>query len=128
MDALPKDGGEKTPTHSFVGGRRTGLLNATWPLVRMDLYGDGIRFRPSARFLHALIPTWEARFDEITEVRAVGNTDFFATGIRFRTNRPADFAVFWTFHRSEVLDALEESGLKVIREPARFHHLNPDLD
>jgi hypothetical protein len=74
------------------------------------------------------VPPWEASFEEISEVRAVGNIDFFTTGIRFRTNRHADTAVFWTFHRLEVLDALEAAGLAVVREPARFHYLNPDLD
>jgi hypothetical protein len=74
------------------------------------------------------VPSWEARLDELTEVRAIGNVGYFSTGFRFRTNCPADFAVFWTFHRPEVLDALEVVGLTVNREPARFHYLNPDLD
>jgi hypothetical protein len=128
VDEPKKDGVENTLLRSFVGGQRTGLWNATWPLVRLDLYSDRIRLRPSTRLLRALVPPWEARFADITEVRAIGSIDYFTTGIRLRTHRPADFAVFWTFHRPEVLDAIEAAGLTVNREPTRFHYLNPDLD
>jgi hypothetical protein len=127
-DGIGGSGVGDTLLQSFVGGQRTGLWNATWPLVRMDLYRDRVRLRPSARILRILVPPWEAAFEDITEVRAIGNIDFFTTGIRFKTSRPAGTAVFWTFHRLEVLDALEAAGLAVNRVPARFHYLNPDLD
>jgi hypothetical protein len=94
----------------------------------MELFGDRIRLRPVVRLLRVLVPTWEARLEEITDVRAIGKVDFFTTGVRLRTNRPGDFAVFWTFQRPAVLNSLEAVGLTVNREPARFHYLNPDLD
>ena len=72
--------------------------------------------------------TQGARFVDLTEVRATGNIALFSTAIRFRTNRASAFAVFWTFRRSEILDALEAAGLTVNREPARFHLLNPNRD
>lgn len=121
-------GGEGVPLRTFVGGRRTGLLNATWPLVRLELFSDRIRMVANYRLLRAAVPKWEASFDEITEVRAIGKIGLLNTGIRFRTKHSTDFAVFWTVHRPFVLDALEAVGLSVNREPARFHPLNPDTD
>ena len=128
MEDPTDDGVRHAPLRSFIGGQGSRLRNVGWPLARMDLYSDMIRLRPIARFLRVLVPTWEARFEEISEVRAIGKVDFFTTGVRFRTNRPRDFAVFWTFQRPDVLNSLEAVGLAVKRDPARFHYLNPDLD
>ena len=126
-DVATPIGGE-TALHSFVGGERIGLWNATWPLARLDVYGDRIQIGPSIRPLLVLVPTWKARFKEITEVRSIGKIDFFSSGIRFRSSGASNYVVFWTFRRPEILNTLESVGLAVDREPVRFSYLNPNRD
>ena len=116
---------ESSPLRTFIGGRRTGLLNATWPLVRLVILEDRIEMQPSVRWLRHAVPPWEASFAEITEARAVGRIKYVSAGVRFRTTRRDGWAVFWTTHRAEVLDALEIVGLRVDRSILRFNILNP---
>jgi hypothetical protein len=117
-----------TLLRSFLGGQQIGIWNATWPLARLDIHRERLCIQASASILRVLVPRWEASFEEITDVRAIGNIDYFTTGIRFRTNRPSGSVLFWTFRRLEVLDALEAAGLTVNRAPVRLNYLHPDLD
>ncbi len=124
--------GVSKPERSFLGGIRLGRAlggrgyNATWPLVRLSLFPEGLRMESSRRFLAPIVPVWEVRFDEISEVSAVGKIPLFSTGVRLRTKSGAgDWAVFWTVHRPRVLQALADRGLEVERRPVRFHYLNP---
>lgn len=112
---------------SHVGGMRYSrsiTSNATWPLVRLDIFDSGIRLRPSISFLRISMPTWEATFDELEEVRAVGRS-MPTLGIRFRASTPDDWAVFWTFKQDVVLGSLRAAGADVAPGIEQFHYFNP---
>ena len=112
---------------SFVGGMRygmTGLANWTWPMVRLNLLEEGICLCPSARWLKPLVPIWEARYGEMTEVRSVGTTRM-TCGVRFTTST-GDWVIFGTLDRPRVLAALQQRGLLVELEPVAFRYFRPD--
>jgi hypothetical protein len=118
------DGGG--PVRSFLGGVRLPLFNASWPLVRLDLFQAGLRLQGSTRWLHKLVPVWEAAYQDIIEVQAVGKIKWFSTGVRIRAGKgDGDWVVFWTVHRPEVLEAIEQLGVAVRSTPTRFYYLNP---
>lgn len=100
-------------------------LSATWPLVRLSLLAEGIRLESSVRFLRFVVPIWEARYDELAEVQAVGRIPLFTTGIRFRTETADEWIVYWTPERSTVMRALAAHGVKINTDPVRLHFLNP---
>jgi len=112
---------EGEPFHSFVGALRyggTGLGAATWPLAKLDLFANGLRIGPSTHWLGFVLSKWEARFEELTEVQAVGRSRL-ASYIRFRVGR-YEVALFGSFNRPEVLRCLEELGLSVGLDPEPF--------
>ncbi|MHB8246405.1 MAG: hypothetical protein ACYDGN_13855 [Acidimicrobiales bacterium] len=53
---------------SFPGGMRLGNFNATWRLVRLNLFADGLRLGPSASFLEGVVPVWEVCYTKLVEV------------------------------------------------------------
>jgi hypothetical protein len=114
------------PVRSFLGGVRLPVFNATWPLVRLDLFQSGLRLQGSNRWLHKIVPVWEAAYRDIIEVQAVGKIKWFSTGIRIRAGTgDDDWVVFWTVNRPQVLAAFENLGVSVESTPVRFYHLNP---
>jgi hypothetical protein len=118
---------EDSPEAAFVGGMRLGGslrgYNATWPLARLTLVRDGFRIERSARLLP--VPSWAARYDELTEVQAVGKISLFTTGVRFRASDGA-WVVFWTRDRIAVMEAFASRGVAVNTEPIRFNFLHPE--
>jgi hypothetical protein len=113
------------PKKSYVGGMRLKTFNATLPLIRLDLFEDALRMRSSIRLLNRLIPIWEARFEELSEIRAIGGSSIFTSGIRFRACATSDWVIFWTGSRPKVLSGLEALGLNVNRDPLRLNIFNP---
>ena len=118
------DGGHP-PDESFLGGMRLGGYNATWPLVRLNLYPAGLRMEPPVRFLRFLVPTWEARYDELIEVQAVGKIPLFSTGIRFRLTSTNQWIIYWTPDRPTVLQSIAAHGMSVNPNAIRFRYWNP---
>jgi hypothetical protein len=119
-------GDEVSPEFSHVGGARLQGFNATWPLIRLDLFGTGLRLRDRLKLPGIQMPNWEARYDELTEVQAVGRTPLFSTGIRFRGAEPHEWIVFWVMTgRQDVLTRIESHGVPVGREAVRFYYTNP---
>jgi hypothetical protein len=102
---------------------RLSFMAATLPLVRLELLADGLRIKPSPNFLKSFIPVWEAHYDELADVQAVGTVPLF-TGIRLRT-ATSDWVIFWTLKRPDVLRAIGTHGVTVHAEPTRFHFLDP---
>jgi len=101
-------------------------FNATWPLATLELHSTGLRIGTRGRILKALAPVWEASYQELNEVRAVGKIPLFTTGIRFRV--PSDensWAIFWCLRRQRVLQALIDRGLEVRVDADRLNFLNP---
>jgi hypothetical protein len=73
---------DEEPAQSFVGGGRwfgPGFwpVSATWPLVRLDEFGWGIRVGPNFRWIAWVVPTTELRWSEIVVARRL------RSGIRF---------------------------------------------
>jgi hypothetical protein len=102
---------------AFLGGLRSGSVNATWPLVRLECFDWGIRLRGSARPWRRLTPTWEARYEDLATVQLVSS---MSTGIRFAATGRTDAVVFWTFKSSEIMDHLDARGAPVDRSPKSF--------
>lgn len=124
----------ESPQRTFIGGMRVsapgfnlfGGWNVTYPLVRLSLFTQGLRLASTLPFPFAvLVPTWEARYDELSEISAVGNIGGFTTGVRFRAGHPGKWVIFWTINRPQVLDALIGLGLAVNVQPVRFRNLRP---
>jgi hypothetical protein len=118
---------------SFVGGMRMGGpsgtwrfgLNVTWPLVRLSLFPSGLRMEASNRVHSGGIPVWEARYDELSEIQAVGRIPLFSTGIRFRIAATNEWVIFWSPDRPAVLQAIGAHGLVANHRPIRFRNLDP---
>jgi hypothetical protein len=111
---------------SFVGGMRmqprvgpTGF-NATVPMVRLSLFANGVRVGPSSSLLSMSVPTWEARFDELDVIQAIGRLTGLTTGIVFRKSQSHEWVIFWTTNRDQVFTTFEQMGLAVSREPVRL--------
>jgi hypothetical protein len=104
-----------------------GGWNVTFPFARLSLFADGIRISGSSNILRFvfLVPTWEARHEELVEVAAVGKIDGITSGVLFRTAEKGGLVVFWTVNRRWVLDALSAQGLPVVTTPRRFNYLLP---
>jgi hypothetical protein len=119
------DLGDGTAEVSYIGGMRLGGFNATWPLVRLDLFPTGIRMHSSIRLLRSMIPRWEARFEELQEVQAVGRIQLLTTGVRLRTGGADSWIIFWTAHRSQVLETIKSFDVAVDPAPRRLYLLNP---
>jgi hypothetical protein len=111
---------------SFVGGMRTQPrigpvgFNASVPLARLSIFSNGLRVGPSSSLLSLMVPTWEARFDELDDIQAIGRLKGLTTGILLRKAQSHEWVVFWTLNRDEVFTALEHMGIIVSREPVRF--------
>jgi hypothetical protein len=125
----------QVPARTFIGGMRVPLWgvnilggwNVTFPFARLSLFADGIRISGSSNILRFvfLVPTWEARHEELVEVAAVGKIDGITSGVLFRTAEKGGLVVFWTVNRRWVLDALSAQGLPVVTTPRRFNYLLP---
>ena len=121
-------------TRTFIGGMRVpapvfnlfGGWNVTYPLVRLRLFSHGLRLESTLPFpFAALVPTWEARYDELSEVSAIGSISAVTTGVRLRAESPHKWIIFWTVNRPQVLDALIGVGLAVNLQPVRFRYFRP---
>ena len=104
---------------------RVAAFNASWPLARLKLFPGGIRLQPSAWLFSIIVPVWEARYDELTEVQAVGRIPLITTGIRFRVGTGEDWIIFWSFNRARILRQLIELGVAAGTTPGRFHLFSP---
>jgi hypothetical protein len=111
---------------SFVGGMRTQPrfrpegLNATVPLARLSIFSNGIRVGPSSSLLSMSVPTWEARFDELDVIQAIGRVQGLTTGILFRKSQSHEWVIFWSTNRDSAFAALENMGVAVSREPVHL--------
>jgi len=112
----------------YVGGMWLPVFHATMPLVVLELHERGVRLVGRRRVLRAMFPIWEARYEELSEVRAIGKFPLLATGVRFRVAEGENgWSIFWYLRRRRVLQALEERGLCVRADPLRLNVLNPGI-
>ncbi len=72
--------------------------------------------------IRPLVPTWEAAFEELTAARVVrAPISAGIQGVRFDLEPPGRSIVFWTGKGSEIVDYLEEQGVRVDREVISLH-------
>lgn len=120
---------------SFRGGMRygmTGIANWTAPQVTLDIYEQGLELRPTYRFLRFLVPTWRARYDEISAVRWLGRATpdssasgpIMVRGVKFDTT-DGDWVIFWCRDRDHVLHILAQHGLNIV-DRKRLNLFNRD--
>lgn len=100
---------------TFAGGVRLNGMDATWPLVRLDLCASGLRLRPR-RVLRRVMPDWEAHYSELTSVRSSGRLPFLFSGVRFKAGTE-EWAIFWTPKPRQVVAALASMGVCVDTNP-----------
>jgi hypothetical protein len=111
---------------SFIGGIRTQPrigpmgFNASVPMVRLSLFSNGVRVGPSSSLLSMSVPTWEARFEELDVIQAIGRLKGITTGILFRKSQSHEWVIFWSLNREQVFTTLEQLGVIVSREPIRI--------
>lgn len=110
-------------SESFVGGARLNGLDASWPLVRLELCTSGLRLRPR-KVLQRIMPIWEASYSELTSVRASGRMPPVFSGVRFRVGNEA-WAIFWTPRKRKVIEALAGVGVSVDETPIPRPFLDP---
>jgi hypothetical protein len=100
------------PDCSFIGGMRLGFAgmrhvswNANWPWVRLSLFMDGLCLEPNIRFIEwYTAPVWEAHYEDLAEVQAIGKIPLVTTGIRLRAKSTNDWVIFRTFTYSTGSD------------------------
>jgi hypothetical protein len=105
---------------------RLGVFNATIPLVRLELFQNGFRLSSTLKFLCRVIPTWEARFDELSQVQAIGRVPIWNEGIRFGVHNERDRPIFWSTRRESILADFVKAGVSVNAMPIRMNFLNPE--
>lgn len=108
---------------TFIGGVRLNGMDATWPLVRLDLFASGLRLRPR-KVLRSVMPVWEARLSELTSVRLSGRMPPIFSGVRFKVGTE-DWAIFWTPRPRRLIAALVSLGLSVDESPIPRPFMDP---
>jgi hypothetical protein len=111
---------------SFVGGMRMQprlgppSFNASVPFARLSVFTNGVRLGPSSSLLSLQVPTWEARFDELDVIQAIGRVKGVTTGVLFRKSQSREWVIFWTGNREQVFATFEHMGVTVSHEPIRL--------
>lgn len=128
-------GNGQLATRAFIGGVRAplwhlnllGIWNVTFPFAKLTLFDDGLRISGNRRLLpmSILVPKWEARYEELMEVAAVGRIEGITSGVLFRTAEKGEWIVFWTANRQSVLGALVSHGVLVVSTPRNLNYLRP---
>lgn len=86
--------------------------NVTWPFVKLCMHTQGIDITPSSFFFRGIIPRFHFGRSDITAVEALRRG-----GIRLRIVGMQQSIIFWSFHSTRVLNALEQRGVAVDRQP-----------
>ena len=116
-------GQEQAELATHVGGVRLpfALANFGWPQARLTMFSEGFRIGPSC-FLFFYVPRRSYRYEDLTEVQAVGNS-ILNLGIRFRTRRTEEWVIFWSINRArraELLNNFEQHVPAVNVAPLPF--------
>jgi hypothetical protein len=111
---------------SFVGAlrwalpRRLGTTTMPGVLVGIELYPWGLRMGARWPILVPFMPSWYARYEEITAAeharRGLRVAKRGSHGVRFRTGIGDDPVIFWTSSWASLLDELEGHGVPVVRQ------------
>ncbi len=114
------DGGELREL--FRGGVMGRHVVTSGPLVRLEFFDWGVRLRGSA-ISRWVVPTWEARFDELAIAELVTlPASRIAVWFRLREADPRAIG-FLCDQSSEVLRVLERHGVPVDRAVTRIRRV-----
>ena len=107
----PKDIAD--PVASFVGGFycRSRHAPAVLGMVRLDLFDDRLRIGPTSIFAKILVPTWEARYDELRPVEIASRG--LRRGFRFRRKDRGSFLFTTQYGFEPVVGALRRVGAPI---------------
>ena len=112
--------------HYRLGRPRGGYEHLTgtrgkW--ARLTLFPEGFRIEAGPLTFKAAVPTWEARYEELKDVSAVG-TFPFRPGARFYVGPAShDLIIFYTFGRKRLLRMVAVDGVTVNFAPVRFFYV-----
>jgi hypothetical protein len=100
------------PDQSFIGGMRTFMFNATWPLAGLTLSDDGMTLRLMG-FVHTR-RTWSG----VASVQRVVGGLLGSLGVRIKLVDGTQL-VFRAFSPDPVLAAFRDHGVKVVESEGR---------
>jgi hypothetical protein len=107
----------------FRGGVMGRHVMTSGPLVRLEIFDWGVRLRgtPASRWL---VPTWEARYDELVLAELVTlPASRMAVWFRLRDADPHTIG-FLSDHSTAILRVLEERGVQVNRAVTRIRRVD----
>lgn len=107
----------------FRGGVMGRHVMTSGPLVRLEIFDWGIRLRgtPASRWL---VPTWEARYDELALAELVTlPASRMAVWFRLRDADPHTIG-FLSDHSTAILRELEKRGVQVNRAVTRIRRVD----
>ena len=88
----------------------------------LTVFREGVRIEASQMTFKAAVPTWEARYEELKEVAAVGTAPF-RPGVRLYVNPASNgLMIFYTWGRRGLLNLLAAQGVHMRRKPVRFFY------
>ncbi len=107
----------------FRGGVMGRHVLTSGPLVRLEVFDWGVRLRGSA-ISRWVVPTWEARFDELAIAELVTlPASRIAVWFRLREADPRAIG-FLSDRSSDVLQVLERHGVQVNRAVTRIRRVD----
>ena len=107
----------------FRGGVMGRHVLTSGPLVRLEVFDWGVRLRGSA-ISRWVVPTWEARFDELAIAELVTlPASRIAVWFRLREADPRAIG-FLSDRSSDILQVLERHGVPVNRAVTRIRRVD----
>jgi hypothetical protein len=109
------------PAAMYRGDVMSRHLITSGMFARLEFFDWGVRLRGIA-ICRWLVPTWEARYDELARVDLVASRSRIAVWLRLR-GEPGGIG-FLTNYSREILDSLEKRGVSVNRSEAQFRRVD----
>jgi hypothetical protein len=109
------------PAAMYRGDVMSRRLVTSGTFARLEFFDWGVRLRGIA-ICRWIVPTWEARYDELARVDLVASRSRIAVWLRLR-GEPGGIG-FLTNYSREILDSLEKRGVSVNRSEAQFRRVD----
>ena len=106
----------------FLGGIMCKNLTTSGTMVKLEMFDWGVRIRGIAP-TRWLVPTWEARYDELAIAELV-SSPFSRIAIWFRLRGEAGGIGFLSQWHEDILKVLQEHEVPVNRAIARFKRVD----
>ena len=103
------------------GGISCSAMNSDNWTAQLELFDWGIKIS-GAGPLELLVPTWEARYDELIGTGLLTTPFSGRPGVWFRARGTLDAVVYWTRDGQDILAWLGHQGVTSIRPPVRLQH------